>query len=211
MRIENLAGQRTAAVLAMTVGTISVVWLATQHRTAHSAAVLSVAAVRSNESQVTDRPQAPVAMAQPENGSGNGPRQGSESKQLVAQGDAAAPIGDPEAEREATEQLYENSHAAEAVDSQWAPTARQTIQNTYSGDGFSGLRLTVDCRSTLCRVDVDYSDPAAGDVAAHKFMSVHPWLGRRMSHLDNATHTGTSYFAREGFKFPTLPSAASAP
>jgi hypothetical protein len=107
-------------------------------------------------------------------------------------------------QNEAAEKLCAETHAKEPVDAGWSQVAAKLIADTYSGEEFRALRVTPDCRSTLCRVDFTYSDPITGQAAAVKFAHVQPWEGTRFTHMNTDTHTGSSYFAREGLELPKL-------
>lgn len=101
--------------------------------------------------------------------------------------------------------LYNRSHENELPDARWAGEAEAAIQDAYSGEDFSALRLSADCRSTLCRLDFEYSDAEAGLAAVRRLMSVHAWgHGRRLTHVDSESKRGSSFFVRDGFDPPSL-------
>ena len=59
-------------------------------------------------------------------------------------------------------------------------------------------------QKTLCRVAFGYSDPVAGSIAVHQFLSQQPWSGSRFTRVDQEARRGTSYVAREGFVLPEV-------
>jgi len=105
-------------------------------------------------------------------------------------------------------ELYEDAYHSENPDPEWADDAAQKIRETYSAETFSALKLSVDCRGTLCRMDFEYSDPVAGLPAIRELTTVHPWLGYRETHYDLETKRGTSFFAREDYELPKLDATA---
>jgi hypothetical protein len=100
--------------------------------------------------------------------------------------------------------LCEKTYAAEPRDPEWSAKATQSLRESYGTEQFKSLRLSVDCRSTLCRVDFSYEDPTLALGAIQSLFATSPWSGTRFSHYDQETRKGSSYVAREGFELPAV-------
>lgn len=129
---------------------------------------------------------------------------------------AVAPL-DPEAELAAETAEVERASLkrmeaieavlnAEPVDSRWADTARATVREAL-GVGLDGAAIAdVDCRSTLCRVELRHLDGGAAAALQRRFpLRVGRVLPRlRMHRLENPDGSITTliYLARAGHRFP---------
>jgi hypothetical protein len=100
--------------------------------------------------------------------------------------------------------LLDNTHGGEPVDPEWSSQAVLAIKNLTSDEAFSALKLAADCRSTLCRVDLSYTDQGAGIEASKRLFSSPPWRGQRFRHIDMERQQGSWYIARAGFELPTV-------
>jgi hypothetical protein len=96
----------------------------------------------------------------------------------------------------------------EARDANWAEEAERRITETFAGESFKNARLVVDCRATICRVDLDYSEAAVGVDAARDFGYSHPWPGQRFTTTNFETQLATSFISRENYKLPSPKSGA---
>jgi hypothetical protein len=104
---------------------------------------------------------------------------------------------------ESTITLYAEAYAAEGADEQWSGEAARALQGTYSTEEFAKLSVTVDCRTTMCRVDFSSSDDVAGLESYQRIVSTPaPWRGTRFVHFDKASGRGFSYVPRQGFTLP---------
>jgi hypothetical protein len=93
--------------------------------------------------------------------------------------------------------------AQETVDPNWSAGAARTIRERLSGDEFKELDIAaVDCRASLCRVEFSYANSATGMTAVRNLAAMSPWSGGRFSHVNQETHQGQTYIAREGFDIP---------
>lgn len=135
----------------------------------------------------------------------------------------AAPVGDSAAAPEphaplSNEQVHErrrlanerrtelcsDAHASETRDHRWATQAEQSIMTAHAGPEFQPLRVTTDCRSTICRIEFSYTDPVTGPEAARKFLATPAWKGAQFYYLDQEHQKGFSYLARESAQLPTV-------
>lgn len=102
----------------------------------------------------------------------------------------------------------EKAYAAEARDPEWSASAVQTIRDKFSDETFKPLKMSVDCRATLCRLDFSYENAETGLNASRAMMATGPWSGTRFSRLDQEKREGTVYLAREDFDIPSVDPAS---
>jgi len=62
----------------------------------------------------------------------------------------------------------------------------------------------VQCKSTLCRVDLGYEQPKDGQAVLQRMLRDHPWRGAVFTKNDAENHSAISYYAREGSTFPRV-------
>lgn len=105
---------------------------------------------------------------------------------------------------ETKDDTYSRAHNNEMRDSAWAEAAERSIREKYSGEEFQPLKIAADCRSTLCKIEFSYADPAAGLMAAQRLTTLHPWKTQRFTRVDQESQEGVSYLAREGRKLPSV-------
>ncbi len=95
------------------------------------------------------------------------------------------------------------THRRETVDPTWSATAADTIRARLVGEAFEGVGSTVDCRRTICRVDVKYGNPSAGMSAMKEIGSMRLWPGQTFWHVDQERNEAVAYIGRQGFELPT--------
>jgi hypothetical protein len=83
----------------------------------------------------------------------------------------------------------------------WSESAAQKLREVYTNSEFKALRVGVECRATLCRVDLSYDPEVAAD-AVHGATYASAWSGRRFSRVDLEKSEATIYVAREGYDIP---------
>jgi hypothetical protein len=104
----------------------------------------------------------------------------------------------------AQQRLFDEAHENERPDRDWAVDAEAAIEKTYARSDFKDLKLSADCRATLCRVDFEYSDSDSSSAALQSLTFNHPWAGQRFTRVNQETRRGASFFAREGFALPSI-------
>jgi hypothetical protein len=104
--------------------------------------------------------------------------------------------------------LYQKSHSEERLDPEWGSRAADIIRETLSGSEFDEVDVSADCRATMCRVDLAYSDAEIGRAAVTKLRHSRSWSGQRVTTVDTERNTVVSYVAREGFTLPVLDEAS---
>ena len=102
---------------------------------------------------------------------------------------------------------------AETADSAWSGRTAGRILEIFTGEKLGGAALQdIDCRATLCRVEVQHRDEAKLREFQHLFpFKVAQVLPRLMMHrMDNADGSITTYLylAREGHRLPTAESGS---
>lgn len=146
---------------------------------------------------------------------GNSPASGAaapapEDDQDVADPEAqvAAEIAEEQQQIQAYAQTIEASLEAETVDSAWSGSTADLIREVFAADELAGASLQdIDCRATLCRVEVQHRDEAKLRKFQHLFpFRVSQVLPRLMMHrIENADGSITTYLylARQGHRLPT--------
>ena len=147
--------------------------------------------------------------------------------QLQAQADApvaeAEPLSAEEAERreteadaetEAQENRLEQALEAEQADPAWSQEAAASWTEVFQREGIKdelkGIQLgNIDCRTSLCRVEVTPSDAGQGTEAfAQKLQKLPlfaPWQAPGFGKIENPDEgapVGVFYLAREGHALP---------
>ena len=105
---------------------------------------------------------------------------------------------------EARLDLCARTFGDEPKDPAWSEAAARLIRDKYSGQEYGVLAVTTDCRSTMCKVEFSYSDPAAGPAAVEGLMSNHPWPGQQFTNFNLETKQGVAYVSREGSTLPQV-------
>lgn len=129
-------------------------------------------------------------------------------------GDSAAfmPANEYDMEAIAQEQEYQDLERirhlearfqAEPVDSTWSYTTTDTIVQAFQSENSSSSNLLgAECRSDLCRVQVDHADPEAINEFELWFpimmADVLPYMTLHHEHHGNGRVTSTLYLGREG-------------
>jgi hypothetical protein len=145
---------------------------------------------------------APALVAPAESSAGtalskdNGPRENAAPRQ--------APVERTEEER----RLYASAiFDAEPVDASWAGTTQRELAGKLRGlAGSSSSVQTVDCRNTLCRVELINDNRDVGGDLLRSFMRSNAWPGSGMAIRGEPDPKGrvalTLYLAREGAALP---------
>lgn len=114
-----------------------------------------------------------------------------------------------EEERSAQTRLetIEGILATEPEDAEWSLSAAELIREVLASKDFEGTSVyDVQCRSSLCRIEVEHDDPRKlADFQMHFPMRVASLLPRTAMHRvegDNGSSRTIVYLAREGHRFP---------
>ncbi|CAN5900872.1 hypothetical protein BH11MYX4_BH11MYX4_58070 [soil metagenome] len=112
----------------------------------------------------------------------------------------------PQEEQAYARSVLQSALGAESVDADWARDARRTLQDEIAKRlPAKGTVASVDCRRTLCRVDIALDGEEAYRQMMGTAMSVWPGpLFGSPSRADEGGWTMTLYAAREGTTFPAL-------
>jgi hypothetical protein len=105
---------------------------------------------------------------------------------------------------EAETKLVGDKMATEPNDPTWSKDASSQIVSRYRGEGFESMNLTVDCKSTLCKISFSNSDVGKATEAMRKMANDPPWSGPSFYHLDKKTGQGYGYVGRESFELPMV-------
>lgn len=120
----------------------------------------------------------------------------------------AAEVAEEQQQIQAYAQTIEANLEAETMDSAWSGSTADRIRDAFTGDELAGASLQdIDCRATLCRVEVQHRDEAKLRKFQHLFpFKVSQVLPRLMMHrIENADGSITTYLylARQGHHLPT--------
>ena len=107
---------------------------------------------------------------------------------------------------EATVTLLNESLLAEVPDTDWSARQEQQILNDLDNNVLgSAYIVDNECRSTLCRVEVEHPEPHEVDRLMMELMSKPAFAGRQ-AFIEQATDSGsgrmTIYLARQGQRLP---------
>jgi len=104
-------------------------------------------------------------------------------------------------ERLATEhqiQLNElkSTLASEPIDVAWSKEATTLLKQAYSSDEFSKASFAIDCRSTICRIDVTGANPAETRQTLQEMILKVPWEATGMTEFDISTGKALAFIRR---------------
>ena len=112
-----------------------------------------------------------------------------------------------EAEAAGREQLdfIDEMARAERVDPEWAPAATLALHEVFSSEIMAGLDLIeANCRTTLCRVDVEIDSSLTTEETQRRLMRASPWNGYVLFEISGDPPGVTYYLAREGEMLPAV-------
>ncbi|MCH9684542.1 MAG: hypothetical protein K0V04_24110 [Deltaproteobacteria bacterium] len=70
------------------------------------------------------------------------------------------PEPDPEQRHAEQEQFYDDTFEQQGLDAAWAEREEQQMIEAFGSESFAGLQLTtVQCRATMCRIDIELDRP----------------------------------------------------
>lgn len=125
--------------------------------------------------------------------------------------DPSVPLSREEQERrsklvqQAMERLFDETYVRETVDSEWAQSAARTIRERYAGKDFEGVKLSVECKKSICRMDFTFPEGEKGlTTATRKLVETDPWPCQRYTRVEGEDHTGFMYISRQGSDLPAL-------
>ena len=118
----------------------------------------------------------------------------------------------PPAEREklleqvhqAQAQLLSETFDKERVDSTWKAQAEASLNDLYRKAEFAELNASIECKSTLCRVQFKYADAKRGKAAVQRLLTQPPWPGKAFTRNDWQNHDGFTYYGRQNRPFPRV-------
>jgi hypothetical protein len=118
--------------------------------------------------------------------------------------------------QEARLQAIETTLSSEETDKTWAASASDTIQRAVQeADNGANELLALDCRSTLCRVEVSHQTPMARADFMQRFAlkvgTVLPTMTIEPVSMENGHSVSRIYLARTGHELPALTPQRSGP
>jgi hypothetical protein len=102
-------------------------------------------------------------------------------------------------------ETFGSTHSREARDPKWSDAAERSIRQKYAAEEFRTAKVSADCRSTLCKIEFSFADPAAGLEGGRQLMSAAPpWNASRFMRVDQEANQALWYLAREGKELPSF-------
>lgn len=106
-------------------------------------------------------------------------------------------------------EVMETSLAEEQVDVAWSSSALDQIQRAFNSNELNGVGIIdLDCRKTLCRIEMDIDDPF---LAAEyqlwlslKIGDILPQASMMVNQDEEGHSNATLFLAREGYNLPTI-------
>jgi len=107
--------------------------------------------------------------------------------------------------------LVETHLQNENIDSQWSEKAKTEIENTFASDELASAAVTeIECRSTLCRIEVAHDEPQSLSefdvLLPQKLAHILPQTTMDRVELEDGSTQTIVYLSRDGFDFPKLES-----
>lgn len=105
--------------------------------------------------------------------------------------------------------VIKNAFQTQETDEQWSADVTESITAVFADKSFSDTALAqVQCRSTLCIVEVDHPNSSAVDEFDMEFQMQMggqlPQTNYTSKQNDDGSVTVTMYMAREGYEFPQV-------
>lgn len=103
----------------------------------------------------------------------------------------------------------DNEMSKEPYDDIWAPEMQETIATTLQNQKFGGSELvTVACKSSLCRIDVEHDNADAESEFLHSFVPTAGYTDTEVFYSRSEGSDGRSemtyYISRDGLGMPSL-------
>lgn len=109
-----------------------------------------------------------------------------------------------EVQTEAQVELLEQTLFTEKIDSGWASSAQLALEEAFGDKEVTGFELVGhECRSTLCRLELNFDGSASPEQSFQNFLQLRPWQGYGFSQVDNEGFA-VVYLARDGYSLPQL-------
>jgi hypothetical protein len=108
-----------------------------------------------------------------------------------------------EAQIQAQTEVFEGIMLMEKTDPEWARAAQQTLHEAFHSEAMVGLHLVqVDCRTSLCRLDLSLDGSMTPEEAFHRLMHSDFWQGQSFVRIDGEPAEVVVYLSREGYALP---------
>lgn len=99
--------------------------------------------------------------------------------------------------------VFDNAARVEAVDQQWAATARADVLESFQALSEEGVGVSdVQCHTSFCQGRF-YLDNDDINASVRELQAVSPWKGETFIWIENTEQgEGVIYLARDGYKLP---------
>lgn len=103
-------------------------------------------------------------------------------------------------------ELMEETVLTEETDAEWSKEAELALDQVYSKEEMEQVeRVDVECRTTLCRIELFFDESAIPEEAFRNLAHLTPWEGEGFMRMDDGDKAqAVVYLAREGHSLPKL-------
>ncbi len=103
-----------------------------------------------------------------------------------------------------TGELYQATLQSEVPDTAWSQMAEEQVMSSLSEANDKLLTTDIECRESLCRLNVARANGATDDETMDAFDTHMEWAGEMSMTYDPKTGEAVVYLAREGHSLPSL-------
>ena len=116
----------------------------------------------------------------------------------------SAPSTDPRVAAKNKAKIYDDALGSESVDREWSSAMQTRIQEFFRSDKAVGSSVQrIECRSTMCRVDIASQSKAARQAFTQTMTELTPPGSQGFAHIDTDESIDFSvYFTRVNAQFP---------
>lgn len=110
-----------------------------------------------------------------------------------------------DAQTQAQFELIDGTLLAEESDSDWASSANLALHEAFQSEDMKGVALVgVECRTTICRLELSLDNSAYPEDSFYHLVHVTPWQGQKLFRINEENGEAVVYLAREGHSLPQL-------
>ena len=190
---------RILGVIAIAASASALVLLALRHIPAQSDASSTAPRTRSGEGRLHE-----VGAAALEGSRAAIPRAAAHTTIATDTVPDVADKGRIKALHQAQLQLYATTFTQEPVDATWASGAEAVIRTVLGRSKQPVTSSQVQCKRSLCRVELSYDKPREGHAVLQWMLRDHPWPGVVFTRNDAERHSAIAYYARHGHELPKV-------
>ena len=109
-----------------------------------------------------------------------------------------------EAQLQSQIELMEKTIFTEETDPEWSSEAELALDEAYRSGEMEMVEIVdIDCRTTLCRVELSFDGSGSSEEDFFELVGLIPWGGQRFMRVDTGENAeAVVYLAREGHSLP---------